>query len=233
MRTVAADKLNSPADESAKPNRSLSLQKLGFVFFCQSDDMLAQDDQLDGALLQPIEHLQSPLLAEVRLQRPHDLVVVIADGLELPIELCQPDVVVERRFVYFHDLDFALEKHGLDKLRITIQPQLLEHLSEPEVLVAGKFYTVAMYGRVLFGLAATRIVSIFLWFHPTFLINPCFASWAPTLEEDASAPAGSGEVSGGRKSSGPPETQLAVNACSRNFRRYYVEKLSSSPCSVE
>lgn len=165
MRTVAADKLNSPADESAKPDRSLSLQKLGFVFFCQGDDMLAQHNQFDGALLQPIEHLQSPLLPEVRLQRPHDLVVVIADALELPVELCQPDVIIERRFIDFHDLDFALEKHGLDKLRVTIQPRILEHLSEAEVLVAVKFYTVAMYGRVLLRLAAARIVSAFLRFH--------------------------------------------------------------------
>lgn len=128
--------------------------------------MLAQNDQFDGALLQPIEHLQGPFLPEGDLQRPHDLVVVVADGLELPVEVRQSDVVVERRFVDLHDLDFALEQYGFDKLRVTIQSRLLEHLPEAEVLVAGKFDAVAVHGRVLFGLATARIASVFLRFHP-------------------------------------------------------------------
>lgn len=49
---------------------------------------------------------------------------------------------------------------------------------------------------------------------PSFLL---FRPAAPTLEEASPNRVASGEVSGGRKGSGPPETQLAVNVCSRIF----------------
>ena len=181
--------------------------------------MLAQYDQFDGALFQSVEHLQSPFLPEICLQRPHDLVVIVADGLELPVKLCQPDVVVERCFVDFHDLDFALEKYSLDKLRVAIQFRFLEFLSKQSVFVIIEIYHVAMLYRIGLRLAAAHIARIFLRFHRVqcfkYVLPFVLCQAAPTLEEDASAPAGSGEVLCCTKTFVLHKTQLAVNACSR------------------
>ena len=129
MRTVAADKLNFRRTK-ARSRTVTTLQIFRFVVLRQGDDMLAQYDQFDGALFQSIEHLQGALLAEVHLQRPHDLVVIITDSLKLPVELCQSDVIIERRFVDFYDLDFAFEKYGLDEFRVAIQSRSLESSAE-------------------------------------------------------------------------------------------------------
>lgn len=81
----------------------------------QHDNPLAQHHQVYGRLFQIPEQGICPFLPEIGLDSLYCLVVIVADALELVVEIGQADVVVHRRLVDFHDLDFVSEKHGLDK----------------------------------------------------------------------------------------------------------------------
>ena len=75
------------------------------------------EHQLKTQSFQFIEQRSRPFLPEIVLQGTYHLVVVVAYSLELFVEFCQPDVIVHRRLVYFHDLYLSREDGFLDEQR--------------------------------------------------------------------------------------------------------------------
>jgi hypothetical protein len=68
----------SPTDyHSCYRHRRLFLHPTLLKFPRQLDDLFAQDDQFDGRLFEPIEHLQAPLLVEIGLDGRCSLVVIV------------------------------------------------------------------------------------------------------------------------------------------------------------
>ena len=88
-----------------------------FVFTRQGDDPFAQNDELEGRLFQFPEQCNSTPGVEIGLDGFDSLVVVITYGLELAVEISQPDVVVHRRLVDPDDTHFPSEEHRLDEFR--------------------------------------------------------------------------------------------------------------------
>ena len=70
--------------------------KVGFFKLTgQHDDPLAQHHQIYGRLFQIAEQGVCPFLPEVVLDYLYRLVVVVADGLELMVEIGKTDIVVQ------------------------------------------------------------------------------------------------------------------------------------------
>ncbi len=81
------------------------------------DNLLAEHYQLHCGLFSNLDSRGqcarfSPKLALDSLYR---LVVIVADSLELVVEIGQADVVIHRCLIDFYHLDFTSEKHRLDK----------------------------------------------------------------------------------------------------------------------
>ncbi len=81
-----------------------------------------------------MEHGIRPLLPNVRIQRPNSLVVVIANSLELVMKIGEPDVIIHRGFVNFHNLDFSAEDGRLDEFGAVMHDGFLEEKVEFGVL---------------------------------------------------------------------------------------------------
>lgn len=75
----------------------------------EGDNLFAQHYQLQRGFLQFGDKGKCPLVSEIGFHSSHRLVVVVADGLELMVEICQTDIVVYRRLVEFYHLYFTLE----------------------------------------------------------------------------------------------------------------------------
>ena len=83
----------------------VSLLKLA----CEGDNLLAQHYQLQCGFLQFGDKGKCPLITEVGFYGSHRLIVVVADGLELMIEIREAYVVIHSRLIEFYHLYFTLE----------------------------------------------------------------------------------------------------------------------------
>lgn len=106
-------------------------------------------------------------IAEIGLDCLHSLVVVVADGLELVIEICKSDVVVHRNLVDSDDLHFTSENHRLDESCPLFHPGFFKQQLEISVLFRSQFDTVAEYCRVglRFSARASSCSSFTVFFH--------------------------------------------------------------------
>lgn len=76
---------------------------------CEGDNLFAQHYQLQCGFLQFGDKGECSFVPEVGFLSSHRLVVVVADGLELMIEIRQAYVIIHRRLVEFYHLYFTLE----------------------------------------------------------------------------------------------------------------------------
>ena len=82
--------------------------------------------QIYGRLFQIAEQGVCPFLPEIVLDCLDRLVVVVADGLELVVEIGKADIVVHRRLVDSDHLDFLSENHCLDEFGAFPQSRFLK-----------------------------------------------------------------------------------------------------------
>ena len=96
------------------------------------------------------------------------MVVVVADSLELFVEFCQPDVIVHRRLVYFHDLYLSREDGFLDEQREVAGSRIRQQLFKSCVLLGVQAETVLAVRQITLGLSARPCPCCFLHTHEIF-----------------------------------------------------------------
>ena len=91
-------------------SRGLSLQPFPFVFLRECDNLLAYKHQFEAALFKTVKQRTDALLVKILFHGLHRLIVIVADGLELPVKVGQADVVVKCNFVRLDDPQRSPEK---------------------------------------------------------------------------------------------------------------------------
>ena len=126
------------------------------------------------AFFQIAEQGERPFLAEIGLDCLNSLVVVVANGLELVIEICKSDIVVHRSLVDSDDLHFTSENHRLDESCPLFHPGFFKQQLEISVLFRSQFDTVAEYCRVGLRFSARALLVLLLLFSSIRIEIFCF-----------------------------------------------------------
>ena len=82
------------------------------------------------------------------------MIVVVSDGLKLPVEFGQFDVVVHCRLVDFHNFDATSKNGFLDESRFFFHAGFRECRFKAYVFFICQLDAVTMYGRICFGLSS-------------------------------------------------------------------------------
>ena len=84
------------------------------------------------------------------------------------MEFCQPDVIVHRRLVYFHDLYLSREDGFLDEQREVADSRIRQQFLEFCILLGVQAETVLVVRRIIFRLSARPCPCCFLHTHEIF-----------------------------------------------------------------
>lgn len=100
----------------------LFLQPLPFVFLDQCCDFLAGKHQPYTCYFQSVKQYYCPFFPKITLQSANNLVVVIHNSLGLSVKFSQPDVIVHRDLVNFHDFEGSIQRVFLMKSVRSFEP---------------------------------------------------------------------------------------------------------------
>lgn len=158
----------------------LFLQPLPFVFLDQCCDFLAGKHQPYTCYFQSVKQYYCPFFPKITLQSANNLVVVIHNSLGLSVKFSQPDVIVHRDLVNFHDFEGSIQRAFLMKSVRSFEPDSASSFSNQ---------LFSQHSAVNYTLVSRALLN-FLSVLVTFVFSIClildlyfFSSGIATLEQ--------------------------------------------------